>query len=154
MVHAPASSASLATGCRVDHDSKALRLRQHGTVERLREGVRLFARLKFYAQHGFRLVKPIPECGRLHILRIQPAAQSKRNSSQLEERGGSGGLRFISYTAPAASYLRTAPIALLHPRARSDEPTAALDSAYGAAVESLISSCIQTGVAVLWGQPL
>jgi len=59
MVHAPASSASLATGCRVDHDSKALRLRQHGTVERLREGVRLFARLKFYAQHGFRLVKPI-----------------------------------------------------------------------------------------------
>src|SRR5438477_303610 len=31
-----------------------------------------------------------------------------------------------------------------------DEPTAALDSASGAAVESLISSCIQTGLAVLW----
>ena len=31
-----------------------------------------------------------------------------------------------------------------------DEATAALDSASGAAVESLISSCIQTGLAVLW----
>ena len=31
-----------------------------------------------------------------------------------------------------------------------DEPTAALDSASGAAVESLISYYMQTGVAVLW----